>query len=251
MRQSLPAHAITLRYEHMPRDDFSQPTKEALAKRVALRCSKCRANTTGPHTSNVQVVNLGVACHICAASPGGPRFEAAMTPQQRSSIDNAIWLCQLCAKLIDSDPVKYTVGTLVTWKLDAEARAARELTGVDETDFYPQPVSASHIPVPRIYGLPYEEARARLIAAGWQPARHHWNYQTAEHGLESGNGLYFWEQGFHEIENASGTGLAHCTFLFRDLYGTSLVVITAGEVIPELDATAIVWSWHLRSKTDA
>lgn len=235
----------------MPRDDFSQPTKEALAKRVALRCSKCRVATTGPHTSNAQVVNLGVACHICAASPGGPRFDVAMTPQQRTSIDNAIWLCQSCAKLVDSDPIKYTVSVLTTWKLDAEARAARELTGVDENDFYPQPVSASHIPVPRIYGLPYEEARARLIATGWQPARHHWNYQTAEHGLESGNGLYFWEQGFHEIESASGTGLAHCTFLFRDLYGTRLVVVTAGEVIPELDTTAIVWSWYLRTETDA
>lgn len=67
----------------------------------------------------------------------------------------------------------------------------------------------------------------------------------------SGNGLYFWEHGFCEIENASGTGLAHCTFLFRDLYGTSLIVVTAGEVIPELDTTAIVWNWHLRAKSGA
>lgn len=235
----------------MARDEFSRPTKEALAKRVAYRCSKCRSLTAGPHTSSAQAVSIGVAAHICAASPGGPRYDLEMTSQQRVSIDNAIWLCQSCAKLIDSDAQRYSVSVLVTWKLDAEARASRELAGGDQPDSYPQPSSATHLPIPRIGDLPYEEARNRLLVAGWQPARHHWSYQSAEHGLESGNGLYFWEQGFHEIENASGTGLAHCTFLFRDLYGTNLVVVTAGEVIPELDATAIVWNWHLRKLSNA
>ena len=235
----------------MPRDEFSQPTREALARRVGLSCSKCRAATAGPHSVSTQVVNLGVAAHICAASPSGPRYDSFMSPQQRSSIDNAIWLCQTCAKLVDSDPSKYSVSTLITWKLDAEASAARALTGVDEPDCYPQPTSATHIPVPRIHSLPYDEARARLIRTGWQPARNHWSYQTAENGLESGNGLYFWEQGYLEIENASGTGLSHCTFSFRDLYGTNLVVVTAGEVNTELEATAVVWNWYLRAKADA
>jgi len=125
------------------------------------------------------------------------------------------------------------------------------LEGAELPDYFPQPATATHLPIPRISDLPYEEARRRLTCAGWQPARHHWSYRSAEHGLECGNGLYFWEQGYHEIENASGTGLAHCTFLFRDLYGTNLVIVTAGEVIPELDATAIVWNWYLRKQGDA
>ncbi len=38
-------------------------------------------------------------------APGGRRFLASMTPEQRSHIDNAIWLCDSHAKLIDRDEV--------------------------------------------------------------------------------------------------------------------------------------------------
>ena len=229
------------------RDNFSTPTKEALAKRVGLRCSNpmCRAPTTGPHSESTQFVNLGVACHITAASPGGPRYDDTMSPVERGSIDNAIWLCQSCAKLIDSDQTKYTVSALITWRLDAEAAAERALIGPDVGDFYPQPSRATHSPIPKIYGLPYDDARTRLIGSGWQPLRHHWSHGS-ELSLHSGNGRYFWEKGYHEIENASGTGLAQCTFLYRDVYGTELVVITAGEAIPELGANACVWNWSIR-----
>jgi hypothetical protein len=91
--------------------DFNQPVKEALAKRVAYRCSNpaCRSLTTGPHSESARHVNVGVASHITAASAGGPRFDARLSPLERSSTDNGIWLCQLCAKLIDSDDARYTV----------------------------------------------------------------------------------------------------------------------------------------------
>ena len=229
----------------MPRDEFSAPVKEALSKRVALQCSNptCSNSTSGPHSSSTQFVNLGVACHIAAASSGGPRFDNSMTSVQRSSIDNAIWLCQSCAKLIDSDPDKYTVGGLVSWKLAAEGRAARALTGEHGTTFYPQAPTAVHTPIPRIDDLTYDEARTRLITAGWQPRRQHWTFANEPY-MQYGNGLHFWQKGYHEIINASGTGLAFCTFGWQDVYGTKLVVVTAGEVIDELNATAGVWNWY-------
>ena len=46
-----------------------------------------------------------------------------MTPEQRSSIENGIWLCQTCSKIIDSDEKKYTVEVLKDWKSKAESRA--------------------------------------------------------------------------------------------------------------------------------
>lgn len=231
----------------MARDDFSKATRDALSKRVGLYCSNpsCRSNTVGPHSGSLRFVNIGVASHITAASPGGPRYDSNMTPIQRTSIDNAIWLCQSCAKLVDSDPLKYPVSLLISWRVGAETAADRALRGRDASGFYPQPDSALHIPIPRIQGLAYEDARARLMEAGWQPFLNHWSYEN-EAKITHGNELYFWEKGFHEIETCSGTGLAHCTFVFRDMYETELVVVTAGEVIPELDATALVWSWRVR-----
>lgn len=47
--------------------------------------------------------NAGVAAHITAASPGGARYDAALTPEARADIGNGIWLCQNHARLIDND----------------------------------------------------------------------------------------------------------------------------------------------------
>ncbi len=78
----------------------------ALRERVGGICSNpdCRRFTTGPQkTHKDKPIIIGQAAHICAASPGGPRHDPNMTEAQRSSIENGIWLCNNCAKLIDRD----------------------------------------------------------------------------------------------------------------------------------------------------
>lgn len=67
---------------------------------------------------------VGVAAYICAAAPGGKRYDPAMTPQERSDIDNAIWMCATHATLIDRDEAKYTVNVLRAMKTAHEARIA-------------------------------------------------------------------------------------------------------------------------------
>jgi outer membrane murein-binding lipoprotein Lpp len=111
------------------RDDFSTKTKDIMAKQVAFRCSNpnCRKLTCGSGTKKDGVVNIGVAAHICAAAPGGKRYDPNMTPEQRKDIDNGIWLCQSCAKLIDSDEIRYPVELLRKWKIQAMEETAREL----------------------------------------------------------------------------------------------------------------------------
>lgn len=111
------------------RDDFTSATKDLLARRVAFRCSNpgCRKPTSGPQADPAGSVNIGVAAHITAASPDGPRYAATLTSEERSAPDNGIWLCQSCAKLVDNDPLRYTVDTLRDWRQQAEAAAAREL----------------------------------------------------------------------------------------------------------------------------
>jgi hypothetical protein len=56
-------------------------------------------------------------------SPGGPRYDSALPPKLRRGIDNAIWLCQNCGKLIDSDELRFTASHLRQWKAEAEERA--------------------------------------------------------------------------------------------------------------------------------
>lgn len=229
----------------MPRDDFSKPLKDALAKRVGLLCSNpaCKAATSGPHTDANKSISLGVAAHITAASPGGPRYALKMTSEERSSIENAIWLCQNCAKLVDTDSTAFSLSTLYRWKINAESEALRTIGGTNSIGYFPQPASAVHAPLPRIGGQIYDTAREMLIQAGWQPYLNHWS-KASEWDMTVGNGLYFWNKGFHEIRNACPTGLGQCTFAFKDVYGNLLLVVTAGEADDELNATPCVWNWR-------
>jgi hypothetical protein len=111
------------------RDEFPVAVKDELSKRVGYLCSNpgCRQPTSGPQSNRSGTVNIGVASHITAASTGGPRYDAGLTIGQRSSAENGIWLCQTCAKLIDSDDTGFSVDKLQEWKSDAEAAAARAL----------------------------------------------------------------------------------------------------------------------------
>ena len=75
------------------RDNFSAVTRRILALRVGHLCSNpdCRAPTSGPsEQSGAGVINLGVAAHITAASPGGPRFDVDLTPEKRAAVENGI-----------------------------------------------------------------------------------------------------------------------------------------------------------------
>lgn len=102
------------------RDDFKQKDKDILAARVGYMCSLCGKPTVGPQRGGSGSVKLGDASHIAAASPGGPRYDAAMTAEERSSIDNGIWLCKECAWKIDHDVDYYTTERLNEIKSRAE-----------------------------------------------------------------------------------------------------------------------------------
>lgn len=116
------------------RDDFTINNKEILAKRVGYRCSNpvCRQLTTGPQEDPQKTINVGVAAHISAASPGGPRYNVSLNTEQRRSLNNGIWLCQKCAKLVDNDETRYTYDLLCQWKIQAEDIARSEIEGREE-----------------------------------------------------------------------------------------------------------------------
>src|SRR5207248_10879375 len=62
------------------------------------------------------------------AALGGARFDPDLTPDQRASRQNGIWLCQTHAKLVDDNAGRYPRQLLLAWKGAAEERA-REAQG--------------------------------------------------------------------------------------------------------------------------
>ena len=116
------------------RDNFSKETVHIAAKRVGYRCSfpGCPVATIGPSMEGPRKVSSnGVAAHICAAAPGGKRYDANMSTEERKGVENCIWMCQTHAHLIDTDDITYTAEKLRRWKADAEEAAAKELANVD------------------------------------------------------------------------------------------------------------------------
>ena len=106
------------------RDDFSEPTKRALAFRASHMCSfhGCDQSTIGPSGEGPDAWSMvGVAAHICAAASGGRRYNPAMTPEERSAISNGIWLCQTHSVVIDRDEVSFSATRLREMKRRHEA----------------------------------------------------------------------------------------------------------------------------------
>lgn len=111
------------------RDNFTLATKLRLRDRAGNVCSypDCHVHTHGSAASGESSVGIGVACHIKAASPGGPRYDINQTPAERSSIENGIWMCGTHSTLVDVDDSAYSVETLTEWKKNAEARSNKLL----------------------------------------------------------------------------------------------------------------------------
>lgn len=114
------------------RDEFPEDIRRILRERVGNRCSRpeCGCATTGPNEDPNKATRIGIAAHISAAAANGPRYNPQLTSEERKSISNAIWLCCNCAKLIDSDSMKYTEHILKAWRLVSEQRAYLELSGI-------------------------------------------------------------------------------------------------------------------------
>lgn len=143
------------------REEFTVATKDLLARRVGFLCSnpECRQPTSGPQVDASKTVNLGVAAHISAASPGGPRYEPELSSEQRADSSNGIWLCQACAKLIDNDATRFTRVVLEGWKRAAERAAAVALVRGHNDAGGSQPANAK---IERLMPALLEEMREDL-----------------------------------------------------------------------------------------
>jgi len=112
------------------RDEFSAKTQRALALRANFRCSYpgCRKPTSGPSDESPEAhISIGVAAHIHAAAPGGPRYMSEMLPEARSAVTNGLWLCQTHSRLVDADRARFPPAVLGKMRTDHEDHVRTEM----------------------------------------------------------------------------------------------------------------------------
>jgi hypothetical protein len=111
------------------RDEFTAKTVLQIAKRAGWLCCfpSCRTPTVGATEDGHGEINIGTAAHICAAAPGGPRYDENMSEDERSSAGNGIWMCRDHGKAIDSDVKQFTATLLREWKRQAELESWRRV----------------------------------------------------------------------------------------------------------------------------
>lgn len=115
------------------RQDFPAGIVRKVAERAAYICSNpsCHRVTIGPDQALPNSsIKTGEAAHVCAASPGGPRYDMSQSEQERKGINNAIWLCGACADLVDKNQgASYPADYLRKWKRDHESLMKECLEG--------------------------------------------------------------------------------------------------------------------------
>jgi hypothetical protein len=74
-----------------------------------------------------KAVRLGRAAHITAAAENGPRYDDALSAEQRRGFSNGIWLCTDHADEIDANRDRFPADLLREWKARAESLAEEEI----------------------------------------------------------------------------------------------------------------------------
>ncbi len=107
------------------------PSRKTLNKLYALSRNQCAfKNCDAPIIEGADTIT-GILCHIKARSPGGPRYDATQTDEQRHSDANLLLLCAKHAKIVDTEPERYTVAKLQEMKRLHEQPGPVEISQAD------------------------------------------------------------------------------------------------------------------------
>jgi hypothetical protein len=109
------------------RHDFAPEIKRVLAARAGHKCSVCLKPTSGPGDNINAALSDGIAAHITAASPKGPRFDPSLSAEGRRSPENGIWVCTQHGREIDAPQSAFSVEVLRGLKKIREESASIEL----------------------------------------------------------------------------------------------------------------------------
>lgn len=109
--------------------DYKQNDLKRLFAFSGCECANpsCRNKLIAKDYSSI----LGEICHIEAASPDGPRYNASQSDDQRRDFDNLILLCESCHKIIDNkaNEKDYPVELLKKWKKIHQEKILNSING--------------------------------------------------------------------------------------------------------------------------
>jgi len=114
------------------RGNFKKADVNELARQSGFQCSNpsCRRPTVGSDGEG-RSASIGVAAHITVASVGGPRYDPNISETEIPLINNGIWLCQTCSRLIDVDVTSHSTDFLHEWKKLSEIQAYLALRNLE------------------------------------------------------------------------------------------------------------------------
>lgn len=95
-------------------------TRKMLWGRSGNRCAlpTCRRELVEDESETDDASIVGDEAHIVAREEDGPRGKSDLTPEQRDKYQNLILMCKVHHKMIDDQPLKYTVNKLHEMKQD-------------------------------------------------------------------------------------------------------------------------------------
>jgi hypothetical protein len=109
----------------------STKTHKMLWGRSGNRCAMpgCRRVLYEDETLTDDASLLGEEAYIVARSPEGPRGDSPLTEEERDKYDNLILMCRIHHRIIDDQPLEYTVDKLHKMKSDHLAWVEKNLSG--------------------------------------------------------------------------------------------------------------------------
>ena len=101
--------------------------------RWAVAFPGCGRELVEPGNQDDDHAYIGEIAHIVADSRQGPRGDSPLTDEERDRHENLVLLCRVCHKVVDSQPLTYSVSVLRAIKADHEGRILRATAPEDPT----------------------------------------------------------------------------------------------------------------------
>lgn len=152
----------------MARANFSEATKEIIAKRAAYRCCfpDCDATLIGPGMDSGSIENVGECAHIYAASGRGPRSQHSLINADLVKPENGMFLCKKHHSLIDKHKgKKYPPETLMLYKQMHEYKISQELGHISYPLMWIKQIKILESPILK-EGLVYDFTKNTILFGG-------------------------------------------------------------------------------------
>ncbi|MEG4453099.1 HNH endonuclease [Microcoleus sp. N9_A3] len=117
----------------MRKHDFSDDVIHKIGQAAMFFCQNAACNRlTGYSTSDGKCRRIAEAAHVLPSGTAGPRAQTipSFPHLELSGVENGIWLCRICHKMIDDDPAAYPATLLFEWK-EKHGQLMRRIVGKD------------------------------------------------------------------------------------------------------------------------